>query len=361
MDFLKLALQATINDIFESFKDSNEDFHLTDRGENLILIPKNKIDLYNIMQEMVKDNENIVADVDAEKSIGVDVYGINSYSSYVSDDVKIIKNINLQKILEIQDKLLDSPEFMGIIIYDRETKMTLNISHFLILLQLLLDENFYKILNKNFDIFIFKKNQQSSLAKKEIEIKEFKKYSKETVEEINKIQQSWLNDIIKIAAIGINLTKGVKLPSEIRNYDIRNFVSITEEINPFEMNTLIDISFHTKINDYNIIVPVHTLVYNGEFIPYFGVAPVIPGETTKGLNLHFTGLLTGNISSDIYITTSVCTGNYDNRTLTGLLTLSKINANSMFFNGIINSVFPFWLDKVKIAAKDINQKILNLK
>jgi len=302
---------------------------------------------------MVKDNENI-------KSIGFDAYRVRKYSSYISDDVKIIKNIELKKILEIQEKLFNSEEFMGIIIYDPDTKMTLNISHFLILLQLLLDEKFYeKMLNKKFDIFIFKKNADSELAKIEKNINS--KYSIEEINTINKIQQKWLTEIIKISVIGINLMKDAKLHSEIENYNIKNFYSISEEINPFEINMAIDISIQTKIYDYNIIVPIHTLVNRGEFIPYFGVAPIIPNRDTTGLNLYFTGFLTGNILDSLNITTSVCTGNYNNRTLTGLMTLSKINANSMYFDNILNSTFPFWLDKVRNVAKDLNQKILKSK
>jgi len=354
MDFLQLALQATIKDIFDSFKDTTEDFHLNEKGENLILIPKTKVNLRDKMIEMAKDNENI-------KSIGFVSYDAEKYSSYISDDVKIIKNIELKKILEIQEKLFNSEEFMGIIIYDPDTKMTLNISHFLVLLQLLLDEKFYgKMSNKKFDIFIFKKNADSELANVEKNINSI--YSSKERNMIDEIQQKWLTEIIRISAIGINLMKDVKLHSEIKDYEIENFHSISEETNPFEINTVLDISIQTKIYDYNIIVPLHTLVSRGEFIPYFGVAPIIPDRgDIKGLNLYFTGFLTGNILNRLDITTSVCTGSYDNRTLTGLMTLSKINANSMYFDNILNSTFSLWLAKAKKVAKDLNQKILKLK
>ncbi len=93
--------------------------------------------------------------------------------------------------------------------------------------------------------------------------------------------------------------------------------------------------------EMNVYIPLQMLS-NGFVVPYYGVAQIQRYLTTrevKGLS-SMTPMMSNNIGRG---SNAVCTGDYDNTTRGGLLTLNISNANSAYSHTILHPEWKIWI------------------
>jgi len=321
-ELLELILNKEFFDIKKKLQKNKGDNQTIEiiNNEGDVLMPLKANVEFNKIKDALKQTKYF------DKSFSEnDFYNYKDFmSEYVSDKVKILKNINLVKFLKVFVKeLFENKRFYGCIITD-EDNFYLNISHPLILKYL--KDKQYKDLPKKFTALFFEIPESK--------IKEFDK------------------DIFS-AAIQRHLifTKLYGLVTETARAEIKIIDEYLSHESHFEINSYLKIEKRLSINE--ILIPLQ-IATKGEMIPWFGYALI----NAKGQGFSSIDFATGNIAdhSGWYSSDAeICTGDYNRYTLTGWYTLSKINLNSMFNSFIINKTT--WFEALK-SAHEINKLIL---
>ena len=92
--------------------------------------------------------------------------------------------------------------------------------------------------------------------------------------------------------------------------------------------------------EMNVYIPLQMLS-NGFVVPYYGVAQIQRYLTTREIKgfSSITPMMSNNIGRG---SNAVCTGDYDNTTREGLLTLNISNANSAYSHTILHPEWKVW-------------------
>ena len=316
----KDILELMLNEEFDDFKKNNSESTtqieiVSKTGDVVVPFEDNEDSLKGLFQRIFLNKFQIGNDrIFLDKS--------KFYNEIISNDILETGKIKFEDGFELLKDLINEENFAGCNFINDEKVM--NISHPIVLAEIVKNFNQYKNIEGNFIFYSF--NESDDITKK---IPELTESVKRDVE--------WI----------------IKISSEFANSDLKSVCNIINERRNFELNQISFLDAYIEVNeevevDYNII-PLQILS-QGEIAPYFGMALITVNETTvKGCS-HFSSL-TGNISND----GTVCCGDKNNRTLEGWRTLSKINANSMYFQNII----PKFYYASTQGYLEVSKKILN--
>ena len=313
---------AIINKEIEDIKESLGDKNINQKNDIIdvkgdIIIPLNiKKSIYSLKSDFSKyiDGDNKLPLGDSCEYINKDSF----LNEYISNNVKIAKDLDLVKFMKIFTKELFSNDlFYGCVITDGKD-FFLNISHPLVLKYL--KDNEYKNLPKKFIAIFF---YISDNKKKEFFSNIYKK-----VMQRHAFFTCYYNYKIE------NLYSNINFINEYIN-DNRDFLNLDDYI-----------TIDREIQMNLILTPIQ-IYTRGELVPSYGY--VLHDDNAKAFSsIDF---VTGNISDDGIL----CTGDYNKKSLMGWRTINKCNLNSMYFSNIINA--KTWFESFK-AALDIDKMIL---
>ena len=316
MNVLKLMMNKEFEDLKEKFKGGEEGRkieNITSEGD--VLFPlNNEIDFEKLKRKIKKTSKDEIVHTEVKMSYN------KFMNDFISDKVRIAKDLNIEKFFKLFVKeLYSNSKFYGCIITD-EDEFYLNISHPLILKEL--KDSKYEKLPENFSAIFFE------------------------VEDNLNIDEKRFAEVFKRTLMFTNLYKDLNKD----NLNMKSDIYDTREV--YDMNGFYDlnstdagVTIETSISDTTFLVPLQ-IATKGEMVPYFGYALF----ASDAVGFSSPDFMTGNISnhggweSDDSI---ICTGDYEKRTLEGWYTLSKINLNSMYTDYIINT--DTWKEATKTA------------
>jgi len=310
---------ANVESVSDSIEESNK------KGDIVFHLDINE-------EKLKKITENISSDFDVFKFENLKHQ--SEYFDDYSDTVKIIRKATMKKALPFLFKILNEEDknFGGMLFINSETGFMLNPLHPLIFAKILRGEIETP---KEFDIFIYEFENENNYNYMKNWQDNGDWSSNFDYYDIEKYRQENENKII-IEALKMHSIM-FEIYSEYNNPNIKNKIKIVGSQKNFDTvydlyNIDSEITVEKESEIQTIMIPLQ-IITKGEILPYIGYTAVNKNIRTVALP----GNATGNLNHAAHGgEKQVCTGDKPNNIIEGWYTLSKINANSVWYKTYIN-------------------------